>query len=452
MRHPAGLMGTLLCLMAPAVLAAPPDIEGYLKPYVDTNNFSGTVVVTEKGQTLFAKSYGFADRENHVLNGSDTRYHIASMSILFTAFATLRLVEEDKLSLDDTAGSIVGPLPNGDRITVRELLEEDSGLPDFNDLRNYDALIAVHQTPASVVDQIRRLPPRTEPGGKSQMEEHSACNVLALIIEKKTGLPYAEAMQKLVFGPAGMKDSGADDDRPIGGKLALGYRPDGEFGMKRAPTFHWSAKPGNGSDYSTADDISRWFAEFMGDKLLSAKTRALILGGDKTEVGFGWEGGFDRRFGEDSYLASGRAPGFSSVMFYLPKEELTVLVLNNIEHESNYSIAVDITDMVLGKPHGSFDYHPVTLTAEQRRQFTGRFQFGPDFYRSNGVLEIKDSPQGLLLEWPGGPEAPLLPMGAGTFMDRYYWIPATVTLDAAGHPTQLKFGKFLGSAMPLHGG
>jgi hypothetical protein len=65
MRHPAALSGTFLCLFAPAVLAAPSPtataIDSYLKPFADTGNFSGSVLVSEKGQTIFEKSFGFAD-------------------------------------------------------------------------------------------------------------------------------------------------------------------------------------------------------------------------------------------------------------------------------------------------------------------------------------------------------------------------------------------------------
>jgi CubicO group peptidase (beta-lactamase class C family) len=422
-------------------------IESYLKPFVETGNLSGTVLVTEKGQTIFEKSFGFADLAGRAPNTADTRFHVASVSILFTAFATMRLVEQGQLSLEDTASSIVGPLPDGDRITVRELLDQDSGLPDFNDLPDYDALVVVHQTPASVVDQIRGLKPRTEPGGKSQEEEHSACNVLALIIEKKTGLPFAEAMQKLVFEPAGMRNSGVDDDSPIGGHVALGYRPEGETGLKPGKAIHWSAKPGNGSAYSTADDINRWFAEFLSDKLLSAKSRTIMLA-TGADTGFGWDyKGPSQRLHETVYLANGRGPGFSSVMVYLPQEDVTVTLVSNIEHDMNPSVAEDIASIVVGKPFKPFAYQPYPMTPEQRRSSVGRFKFGADFYRANGVLEIKDSPQGLVLEWPGGPEAPLLPTGAGTFMDRYYWTPVTVVQDAAGHPSALKYGKFQGSAI-----
>ena len=449
MRQPAVLVGIFLCLAARTALAAPPVapqvIEAYLKPFVETDNFSGTVLVTEKGQAIYEKTFGFADLAGNVPNTADTRFHVASLSILFTAFATMRLVEQGKLSLDDTAGKIVGPLPNGDRITVRELLEEDSGLPDFNDLPNYDALVAVHQTSESVVDTIRNLKPRTEPGGKSQEEEHSACNVLALIIEKKTGLPFAQAMQKLVFEPAGMKDSGVDDDSPIGGQVALGYRPEGESGLTQAKLIHWSAKPGNGSAYSTADDLNRWWGEFMGDRLLSAKTRETMLATD-ADTGFGWDyKGPSKRFDGPLYLMNGRGPGFSAIVIYLPKESVTVILVSNIEHDMNPSVAEDIASITVGKPFKPFSYQPYSMTPEQRRGSVGRFKFGADFYRSNGTLEIKDSPQGLLLEWPGGPEAPLLPIGPDSFMDRYYWSPVSIVRDSAEHPSALKFGKFQGS-------
>ena len=424
-------------------------IESYLKPFVATNNFSGSVLVTKKGRLTFESSYGYADREAHVKNSADTRFHIASMSMLFTAFAAMRLVEQKKLSLDEPVGSIVSDLPNGDRITVRDLLEENSGLPDANDLPNYDALLRTHQTPESLVQQIRGLKPLAEPGGKNAQEEHSAYNVLALIIERETSLPFAQAMKRLVFDPAGLPNSGADDDGPIGGRAAVGYNLFGEFGLKRADAIHWSAKTGNGSDYSTVADISKWFSEFLDDKLLSAESRAAILATDKTDVGFGWdEKGFDRRFNETLYLSSGRSPGFSSVMLYLPNEGVTVVVLTNVEHALDVLIGENIASIVVATPYKPFADSPVSLTMQQRQRLTGKFTFGPDFYRPNATLALRNTAQGLVLEWPGGPEDPLLPIGANTFIDRYYWIRETVVQDGANPPRELTFGKFQANSAP----
>jgi D-alanyl-D-alanine carboxypeptidase len=438
----------VFCIGTCDATPASPAIDSYLTPFVATNNFSGSVLVRKKGRIIFERSYGFADQAGRVRNSADTRFHIASMSMLFTAFAAMRLVEQNKLSLDTPVSDIVGDLPNGNRITVQELLEENSGLPDANDLPNYDTLLGAHQTPESLVQQIRGLKPLAESGGRHLHEEHSAYNVLALIIERQTGLTFAQAMQKEVFDPAGMQSSGADDDKRIGGRVAVGYRPQGEFGLTRADDIHWSAKPGNGSDYSTVDDLSKWFSEFLDDKLLSAKSRATMLATDKTDDGFGWEKGFNRRFGETLYRSSGRAPGFASLMLYLPNEELTVIVLTNIEHAMNNLIAENIAAIVVGKPYVPFAERQAPLTVHQRQRLIGQFTFGPDFYRPNATLTLRNTPRGLVLDWPGGPEAPLLSIGANSFIDRYYWIRATIVQDEGGRPLELKYGKFRGASVP----
>ena len=94
--------------------------------------------------------------------------------------------------------------------------------------------------------------------------------MLALIVERNTGRHFAQAMQQLVFAPAGMENSGADDDGPMSSTTAVGQNVIGEFGLRPASAIHWSALPGNGSDYSTIRDISRWLDVFLSDRLLRA--------------------------------------------------------------------------------------------------------------------------------------------------------------------------------------
>jgi len=154
--------------------------DAYFKPYVATNNFSGSVLIRRGGTVLFTKSYGFADRAKRIPNRLDTRFHIASLSILFTSTAILRLIDQGKLSFDTRVAEIVPEVPNGDKITIRELLEQTSGLPDANDLPNYEELYKAHQTPESLVAHIRGFPPFSEPGVKNGREEHSGQNLLAL--------------------------------------------------------------------------------------------------------------------------------------------------------------------------------------------------------------------------------------------------------------------------------
>ncbi|MGD0144539.1 MAG: serine hydrolase domain-containing protein, partial [Rhizomicrobium sp.] len=415
------------------------EIDAYFKPYVATNNFSGSVLIKRGEMVLFARSYGPADRDKLIPNRLDTRFHIASISILFTSTAVLRLIDQGKLSFDTHVSDIVSGVPNGDKITIRELLEQNSGLPDANDLPNYDALLNAHQTPESLVAQIRGLPPFSAPGGKSQREEHSGQNLLALIIEKKTGLTFAQAMKTEVFDPFGLHDSGVDDDSPIDGPVAQGHQLVGTFGLKRAPAIHWSAKSGNGSAYTTVFDEWKWLQGFLRGDLLSESSRKAMLG---TSDGYGWTVRPSARLGETVYLSSGRSPGFSCFMEYLPGEDIAIIALTNIENAANSMIVQDAAALLMGKPFQAFRYNPVPPALVGSP--SGDFVFGPDFYRPSAALSLVSDDNGVTLNWPGGPAAPLLPIGKDKFMDRYYWNVVTVVRGKGGNPVELDYGKFRG--------
>jgi CubicO group peptidase (beta-lactamase class C family) len=414
-------------------------IDAYFRPYAATNNFSGSVLI-KRGQTvLFAKSYGFADRGKRIPNRLDTRFHVASMSILFTSTAVLRLIDQGKLSFDAHVSDIVPGVPNGEKITIRELLEQNSGLADANDLPNYDDLLNAHQTPESLVAQIRGLPPFSEPGGKSLREEHSGQNLLALIIERKTGLTFAQAMKAEVFDPLGMRDSGVDDDSPIAGPVAQGHQLSGTFGLKPAPAIHWSAKSGNGSAYTTVSDEWKWLQGFLRGNLLSESSRKAML---EASQGYGWETALSERLGEKVYLVGGRSPGFSCFMEYLPNEDTAIIALTNIENAANPMIVQNAAFLLLGKRYQAFSYHkvPPALVGHP----AGDFVFGPDFFRPSATLNLASDADGVTLNWPGGPVAPLLPIEKDKFIDRYYWINATVVRGQDGNPVALDYGKFRG--------
>ncbi len=133
-------------------------IDAYLEPYVHSGNFAGDVLVERNGKIVFEKSYGYANREDRLPNTPRTRFHIASLSMQFTAGAVLRLVDMGAISLEEPVGTFVPGIPGADRITIRDLLTERSGLPDINSLPNYDDILQHHQTPATLVAQIEGQP------------------------------------------------------------------------------------------------------------------------------------------------------------------------------------------------------------------------------------------------------------------------------------------------------
>ncbi len=424
-------------------------MDAYLQPYVRSGNLAGVVLVEKKGKVVLQQAYGFADREHRVRNTTATRFHIASVSMQFTAAAILRLVDTGTLSLDEHVGDFVPGIEGANRISIRDLLTERSGLPDINGLPGYDDVLQHHQTPASLAAKIEGRPLLFEPGSKFLHEEHSAYNLLALIVEKKTGLPFAAAVERLVFRPAGLPASGVDDDSlKDASSMATGYEPEGTYGLRRANRIHWSAKTGNASVYTTAGDEARWVDALFRGRQLSASSREAVLD-TSLRVGYGWFKGPDQRFGETAYYMNGRAPGFSSFVLYLPKAQTTVVVLSNIYSSATTAAGYDIAALSLGLPYEPFHIMEPAPSAAELNRCTGSFQFGGDFYQPNAALTLTlDGPE-LHLRWPSGSVTALIPQGPDHFVDRSYWVDVRIERDSSGNPVLLSYGGFRG---PVTGG
>ncbi len=427
--------------------AAATRIDSYLQPYVESANFSGTVLVERDGKTVFQKSYGLADRERHVPNRPDTRFHVASLSMQFTAAAILRLVDQGSLSLDSHVGEYVHGIPGAEKITIRDLLTQQSALPDINDQPDYNETLQHHQTPASLIAKIQGHPLLFDPGSKFLHEEHSAYNLLALILEKKSGLPFAAAIKRQLFDPAGLRSSGADDDSlASAAKMAVGYEPDGVRGLKRAQEIHWSAKSGNASIYTTVSDEAKLVrALFEGQLLKPASLKAVL--DTSPRVGYGWFRGKKDRFNETAYYSNGRAPGFASFVLYLPKEHLTVIVFSNIYSSATTTIGYDIAAAALDLPYTSFQRRRSPLDSDELKACTGTFQFGPDFYQPNAKLALTAQGSDLSLRWPSGNISALIPLDRDHFVDRSYWEEVTIQRDNSGQPGVLLYGDFRGTAL-----
>lgn len=420
-------------------------IDEYINPYVRTNNFSGQLLVARDGRIVYEQSVGWADREDRVPMTPDSRLHIASMSMQFTAAAIMRLVDQNKLTLDTRVSEIVPSVRGGGSITIRNLLEMRSGLSDINTRADYDSILRHHQTPASLVAIVAGDTLLFPPGSRYAHEEHSAFNLLALIIEKKTGKPFARAMQELVFAPAGMSHSGADDDEsPRPRELAHGYAPKGTISLDTAASIHWSAKSGNASAYSTARDEARWVDQLFRGKLLSEASRAIVLDSVGVPVGYGWFRRQNKRFGEIAYSMSGRSPGFASFLVYLPREKLLVVALSNVYSSVTADIGYDVAAIALGVPTSAVALRAHPLSPDSMKLDGARFTFPADFYQPNATLEFRASDGDLFMLWPSGDRSPIIPIDRDHAIDRAYWEPIVVTRDSTGRAVSFTFDRFRG--------
>jgi CubicO group peptidase (beta-lactamase class C family) len=425
---------------------SPAAVDTYLQSYVRTNNFAGTVFVEKNGKVLFEKAYGFADREHRIENTSATRFHIASMSMQFTAAAVLRLVDKGSIKLEDHVGEFIPGIPGAEKITIRDLLVERSGLPDINALPDYNEVLQHHQTPATLVEKIAGQPLLFEPGSKFLHEEHSAYNLLALIVEKKTGVSFASAVDQLVFRPARLTASGVDEDSIVhDAHMAKGYEPEGSYGLKSATEIHWSAKTGNASVYTTAANEARWVEALFRGHALSPASRAAILDTSR-KVGYGWMRGENKRFGETVYYMNGRAPGFASFVLYLPGAQMTVVLLSNIYSSATTTIGYGVAALSMGLPYEPLHLKDPAPTPAELKTCEGKFQFSADFYQPNAEVGLIAKDRELSMRWPDGSTSPLIPVSADHFVDRSYWEDVKIERDASGKPYALMYDRFQGNA------
>jgi len=184
------------------------QIEHYFDRVAEARQLNGNILLAENGHVVTARSFGYADFETRKRNTLDTRFNLASISKVFTSTAVLQLRDKGKLSLDDHLTKFF-PDFIFPEVTIRHLLTHTSGLPDF------DVFNTIAQKKSGKVISNEDILPELKnwkrglefkPGDRYQY-----CNLgydlLALVIEKVSGLSLATYLERYIFKPAGMKNT-----------------------------------------------------------------------------------------------------------------------------------------------------------------------------------------------------------------------------------------------------
>ncbi len=225
------------------------------------------MLVAQHGQIIYENYTGYADREKKIPLTAETPLHIASTSKVMTAVAVLKLIEKTKLSLDDSLQMYFPDLPY-QSITIRDLLDHRSGLPNYLYFMEDKGFCEDQEKMLTNADVLRvmieKAPPISSPPGK----HFSYCNtnfiMLALLIEKITGMSYPRAMDYMVFRPLGMKNTYVfqwpEDTARSAGSYYFNGRP-----WKRT---HLDGTYGDKNIYSTPRDMYRLDRAMYSDKFL----------------------------------------------------------------------------------------------------------------------------------------------------------------------------------------
>ena len=413
----------------------PPDtqvanrLEAYLEPFAETGNLSGAVLVARKGRVLFRRSYGMANYELQVPNSPETRFHVASLSKAFTGAAILQLQEQQRLSVADPVSRFVPDFPNGGRITLDHLLTHASGIPEINDVPDYDTFARSPHTIPEVVAKFAALPLEFEPGSRVSYS-NSNYNLLALVLERVTGESYGGYLRKHVLDPLGMQQSGHDGDAsrliPL---AASGYTPAGVAEYEKAPYVDWSSKTGGGSLYSTLDDLYRFDRALNTEAVLKASTRDKYFV-EAEDNSYGWY--IYKRVGHRMIAGKGRGDGCAAELDRFPDDDVTIILLSN----SSSGVPLDpiagaLAAIVFGQQPTPPAIRAAAIPQSTLASYAGVYQYGADSFDANAKFTLTAGPGYLLLEL-GDMRTPLVPLSGDDFLERKYFGHVTMSRDAAG--------------------
>ena len=251
--------------------------------------FSGTLLIAKDGKPIFKTVHGLASKAHKVPNRLDTKFSIASIGKMFTAIAIAQLAEQGKLSFTDPVGKHLTAYPNKEvaqKVTIHHLLTHSSGLGDTYSAKyicRKGILKQIKDWLPLFVDDPKPL--AFEPGARWSYSNQGFI-LLGAIIEKASGENFFEYVRKHIFQPAGMVNTDyheGDRDTP---NLAMGYtnfEDLGEdnyqfhLGERRNVSLYNGARGGpTGGANSTIDDLLRFSRALRENKLISAKSVALL--------------------------------------------------------------------------------------------------------------------------------------------------------------------------------
>jgi len=325
----------------------PAKVDEYLNAYVDQGRFSGSVLVAHDDAVIVRRGYNQADREHDVPNTPETKFRLGSVTKQFTAVAILQLQQQGELSVDDALSTYMPDYPNGDRITVENLLRHTSGIPNVTSFDDYEQLMRRDLSLPELIGRFKDMELEFDPGSQYS---YSNSNYLLLgrLIEQISGQSYASYLQAHIFDPLGMSNSGYDRRAPILKHRAEGYTLD-DGKLVHAPFIDMSIPHAAGALYSTVDDLLKWDEALETDRLLDASLREAMFTPDKGDYGYGWI--IDEAHGRKRIHHSGGINGFVANIARFPNDDVVVIVLSNFMHAPFLTISNDLASIVFGEDY-----------------------------------------------------------------------------------------------------
>ena len=325
-----------------------------LDEYITTDKplFSGSILVAREGEILLSKGYNYANWELKAPNSSQTKYRISSITKPFTATLIMMLNEEGLIDLEDELCTYLPDCPvHWQEIKIRNLLNHTSGVPEYTTLLGGDNASRDPHNVAGLVDLFREEPLAFAPGESFQYS-NSNFILLGAVIEQATGDRYEEFLEKAVLNPLEIENSGLDYHSQILKDRAAGYQIQGRV-LVNAPYLDMSNAYATAGMYSTVEDLYRFDQALYSDQLLNQRSQEIMftpyfgLDGSGGEYGYGWQ--ISEFEGHRKVGHIGGINGFHTSLGRYLDDEVTIILLSNIETEDIESIVTGLEEIIFNQ-------------------------------------------------------------------------------------------------------
>jgi len=303
-----------------------------IQKQTQADRFAGAYLWARNGKVLVSGATGLADRDKKTPNTLDTQFRLGSMNKMFTAVATLQLIDKGKLSLDDPLIKHLPDYANKDlasKVTVRHLLSHTGGTGDIFG-PDYDKNRLTLRALSDYVKLYGARPLKFEPGARWEYSNYGFL-LLGYLVEKVSGQSYYDYVRANIFRPAGMTSTDSLPEEEKVAKRATGYMKEKGAWAPNTDTLPWRGTSAGGG-YSTVGDLLKFAQALSAHKILSAHwleeaTKEQGKGGPGYGFGFGTgdEGGA-KFFGH-----SGGAPGMNGMLRVYPETGVVIAVLSNLD-------------------------------------------------------------------------------------------------------------------------
>lgn len=369
------LLGTLILLALFATARSQSidktKLDQFFDKLAEKNKAMGTVAIVKDGKSQYVRAIGYSEINDSVKKPMtiNNRFRIGSITKMFTSAIVFKLAEEGKLKFTETLDKFLPQVPNASRITILQILQHRSGIPNINRPQNGQGNInTVPMSKEEHLELIIKSAPEFEPDSKASYS-NSGYFILGLVIEKVTGKSYESVLLEKIIKKIGLKDTYlATENIDVAKNEALTYfiPPGGKWNQMREthPSILFSA----GAIVSTPTDLAKFIEALFDGKIISKESLATM----KTMRDGEGSGLVTFQFnGKTFYGHTGGADNYGAWLSYLPEEKLTIAYTTNAKVYPVKDIVSGVADIYYQKPFEIPSFESVAISTDILDKYVG---------------------------------------------------------------------------------